>query len=130
MTARRLGKCPTCYRALDDATRLAMGLRNGEALNAQCPGLNGPSDIDHVLHNGHRSPERIMFLEYKDGGARISGGQLWVLKALRGDWLERNTGRELAIRFVGLPLHPTDPHEAVRGVVEWVWPAEDARGAA
>ena len=83
MTSRPLRKCPTCRRALDDATRLAMGLRTGEALNALCPGRTGPSDVDHILHNAYITPERIAFLEYKDQGALLSGGQAILRRPAR-----------------------------------------------
>jgi len=96
-----------------------MGLRNGEALNALCPGRCGPSDIDHVIHNMHASPERAMFLEYKDEGVPIGAGQRYLGESLTGDWRERNTGRLLSVRWV--PLRPSDAW-MLPGIVDWVWP--------
>lgn len=101
-----------------------MGLRNGEALNALCPGLNGPSDIDHVLHNGHVVPERVVFIEYKSNGARLSGGQARLLRGLKGDWHDEATGRRLAVRYIVLPLAPDNPSAAVLPIVEWLWPEQ------
>ena len=122
MSNRPLGECPTCHRPLDDEVREAMGLRTGAVLNALCPGRNGPCDIDHVLHNGRRSPERIYFLEYKRGEPEISGGQKYLLDALRGDWTESN-GRLLSIRYAVLPNHPENPAaELLQPIVDWLWP--------
>lgn len=126
MTARRLDKCPTCRRALDDATRRAMGLRNGELLNSLCPGRVGPSDIDHVLHNGRSTPERIMFYEYKDGP--VPGeGQSWLHRSLRGDWQDRaDPGRLLTIRCLVLPQSPTQTAaDALELSVSWLWSPDD-----
>jgi hypothetical protein len=124
MPNRRLGKCPTCRRPLDEATRLGMGLRNGEMLNSLCPGRNGPSDIDHVLHNRWVSPERVMFLEYKNGVA-LTQGQQYLRTALNGDWEERNTGRLLAVRYHVLDQHDMQAaHHHLPLVVSFVWPVE------
>lgn len=121
MANRPLGKCPTCRRDLPDEIRAAMGLRNGELLNSLCPGRNGPSDIDHVIHNGRISPERVMFLEYKDGPA-LEGGQKWLLDSLRGDWQERSTGRLLSIRYHLLGQHDSEADHWLNAIVNWVWP--------
>lgn len=99
-----------------------MGLRNGEVLNALCPGRNGPSDIDNVLHNKyHPEGERVMFLEYKSNGASLSGGQRILLDALWGDWQDRNTGGLLSIRRRVLDLHPPDPEAELQPIVDWLW---------
>lgn len=97
-----------------------MGLRNGEVLNALCPGRNGPSDIDHVLHNGHSNPERVMFLEYKDG-APVPGGQAFLFRSLNGDWTERTTGRLLSIRHAVLQQNEPQAEATLRPIVEWLW---------
>lgn len=105
-----------------------MGLRNGEALNALCPGRNGPSDIDHVIHNMHVDPERLMFLEYKDAGVGLTAGQEYLRRSLTGDWEERSTGRLMSVRFY--PMHPADAWK-LPGIVEWVWPdSQEKDGAA
>lgn len=117
---RRLGVCPTCRRGLDDALRESMGLRNGEILNALCPSRIGPSDIDHVLHNGKASPERLFFLEYKDG-APVTRGQEWLFKSVTGDWAERSDGRQLSIRHRILPQHLDEPESVLTQIVDWVF---------
>lgn len=124
MSSRALRECPTCHRAFDEHTLEAMGLRNGIALNALCPGRNGPSDIDNVIHNAwHPDGHRIMFLEFKRNGASLSGGQKMMLDALSGDWEERNDGRRLSIRWHVLDAHSNDPETELRPVVDWVWPS-------
>lgn len=99
-----------------------MGLRTGELLNGLCPGRNGPSDVDHVLHNGHCSPEeRMIWIEYK-AGVGLTEGQAYLKRAVSGDWEERSTGRLLSIRYVVLPLHPPDPAGLLQPIVDWIWP--------
>lgn len=98
-----------------------MGLRTGELLNALCPGNNGPTDIDHGLHNGHVSPERVMFFEYKDG-VDVPPGQLRFLRALSGDWQEASGDRLISVRFRILPLH--GGRDALQPAVGWIWPEE------
>jgi hypothetical protein len=105
-----------------------MGLRNGEVLNTMCPGANGPSDIDHVLHNGRHEPEeRIVFFEYKNG-APVPEGQRWLLNSLRGNWVgwdeEKGKYRMLTIRYTVLPQHPSDAKAELRPIVEWLWPRQ------
>lgn len=104
-----------------------MGLRSGVMLNELCPGATGPSDIDHVIHNGKIVPERAFLLEYKDG-APVSGGQGWLFRSLSGDWEELNTGRRLSIRWQVLPAHgePEELEERLQAIVEWVWPGQSA----
>lgn len=100
-----------------------MGLRNGEALNALCPGKNGPSDIDHVVHNMHTWPyERLTFLEYKDEGAELRMGQALLRRSLIGDWQEDATGRCLSIRYH--VLYPSDKHK-LEPIVSWLWPEQN-----
>ena len=119
---RKLGKCPTCGRVLDGDTRAAMGLRNGEKLNELCPGRNGPSDIDHVIHNMHARPfERAMFLEYKNEGMVLTQGQQYLHKAVTGDWKELTSGRLISIRVV--TLWPSQEW-MLPSIVDWVWPGD------
>jgi hypothetical protein len=118
----RLRVCPTCKRPLDDANRQRMGLRTGETLNRLCPGLNGPSDIDHVLHNGRVSPERLFFLEYKGNGGGAKYGQAFLFRSVTGDWEERTSGRLLSIRYQILPEHPSEPEDLLSPIVSWMWP--------
>jgi hypothetical protein len=99
-----------------------MGLRNGELLNAKCPGRCGPSDIDHVLHNMSVTPEHIMFLEYKKAGRGLDAGQRYLFNALRGDWVERNNGRLLSVRYHVMGLHDPKADGKLDAVVDWVWP--------
>lgn len=120
MTAPPLRRCPTCRRGFDAETIARMGLRAGVELNALCPGRTGPSDIDHVLHNMHVSPQRIAFLEYKDQGAVLSVGQARLRVALAGNWTEVATGRRLEIRHH--VLWPSDT-DRLPEIVDWVWPA-------
>lgn len=125
---RPLHRCPTCTRDLDDETRRAMGLRTGEVLNALCPGLNGPSDVDHVLHNAWSNPERLVWIEYKnrtpvqyervDG---LTGGQVILRDSVRGRWCNEDDGRRLDISYVVCPLHPDDPEAEMRPIVDWLW---------
>lgn len=123
MANRPLGVCPTCRRELDDMTRASMGLRNGEVLNALCPGRIGPSDIDHVLHNGKSRPEVVYFLEYKDG-APVRGGQDWLFRSLRGEWQERTTGRLLNIYTRVLQQHEPDAAAVLGQIVDFMWPGQ------
>lgn len=125
MANRRLGVCPTCRRGLDDVTRAAMGLRNGEILNSLCPGRIGPSDIDHVLHNGHTSPETVFFFEYKDG-APLGRGQERLLNAMRGEWQERSTGRLLNIYYRVLQQRDPNPQAVLAPIVDFIWPGQRA----
>jgi hypothetical protein len=127
MTARPLNSCPACRRALDADTRKRMGLRNGELLNSLCPGRIGPSDIDHVLHNGRSNPERVVFYEYKDG-APMPQGQDWLLKSLTGDWEERASTRRISVRRLVLPQHPRTTDTALDALtlsVSWLWSPDD-----
>jgi hypothetical protein len=98
-----------------------MGLRTGEALNALCPGRNGPSDIDHVIHNMHARPwERIVFFEYKGAGVPVPDGQRYLHRALSGDYQEVSTGRLVAIRVA--VLRPGD-ESLLAAWVGWTWPS-------
>lgn len=124
MTARRLGRCPTCAQPLSDAVRESMGARNGEALNAMCPGKIGPSDIDHVIHV--LIGDKVAFFEYKDGGAALSGGQSIMLDALAGEWVEPATGRRLNVRYFVIPNHPPDINSAYQSAISWLWTATHA----
>lgn len=118
MSNRPLRKCPTCYRELDPDTRKNMGLRNGETLNALLPGFIGPSDIDHVVHNGHTVPERVMFYEYKKSGG-LNRGQEWLLQALRGDWTNVD-GRRLLVNYTVLDLIGDDNPASLEASVAWL----------
>jgi hypothetical protein len=124
MSNRKLGKCPTCERPLDDHTRAGMGLRNGELLNSMCPGRNGPSDIDHVLHNMRATPERVMFLEYKNG-VPLTRGQDILRQSLVGEWQEQNTGRLIKITYTVLDKHAPDAQARLASIVSYVWPRAD-----
>jgi hypothetical protein len=100
-----------------------MGLRYGRELNELCPGLNGPSDIDHVLHNMHVRPERVCFIEYKRNGRPLPQGQQYLARALQGEWREPTSGRALSITYVRLDQTPgVDTEDALHRIVEWVWP--------
>lgn len=99
-----------------------MGLRAGELLNALCPGNNGPSDFDHVLHNGHRSPERLAIVEYKPGDALLPEGQRRLLEAVKGQWRERHTDRLLDVRYVVVGRNQAAPGDRLAEIVDWVWP--------
>jgi hypothetical protein len=101
-----------------------MGLRSGEVLAALCPGRIGPSDIDHVLHNGRTppgTPARLAFLEYKNGNAEPRYGQQFLLRALRGHWQDRDDGRQLDIAALVLPQFPPDPNQVLQPIVDWLW---------
>lgn len=119
MSNERLRRCPVCDGELDDHTRQRMGLRSGETLNELCPGRIGPSDIDHIVHNGHVDPERVALFEYKNG-APVPMGQRWLLDALSGKWTNED-GRRLHIGAAVLPQHPDDEHAALRPYVEWLF---------
>jgi hypothetical protein len=99
-----------------------MGLRAGVELNALCPGRAGPSDIDHVIHNGDINPQRIAFLEYKDQGVVLSVGQARLRAALAGDWTEGHTGRRVLIRHH--VLWPSDAGK-LESITGWVWPGDE-----
>lgn len=121
MSNKPLGRCPTCGHGLDDDTRKRMGLRNGEVLNSLCPGRTGPSDVDHVLHNGkHKPDERIAWIEYKNG-VPLGNGQSWLKDSLRGEWQERNDGRLLTMRYAVVQQYVRDPAQTLQPIVEWVF---------
>jgi hypothetical protein len=126
---RILRDCRTCGRPIDPATRAQMGLATGDALNALCPGLNGPSNIDHVLHNREGwLAERLFIVEYKPEGAELPEGQR-ILRdgltghchadTLTGHWREIHTGRGLDIRY--RTLYPSDAGK-LEAITKWVWP--------
>lgn len=84
-------------------------LTNGKWLNAYCPGLNGPSDIDsepwcHVLHNAHLVPHREATIEYKPGYREgeprpvLPKGQEMLLKDRPGLWRRANDGTAIERR--------------------------------
>lgn len=120
MPSYKLRRCPTCAREFTPEVWTAMGLRNGEVLNALCPEHIGPSDIDNVLHvfNG----DKVAFFEYKDYGALPRGGQQFLLDALAGEWQEAETGRQLNVRYWVLPAHPDDPESVFSEAIAWLWP--------
>lgn len=106
-----LHECPTCFRSLDEATRHRMGLRNGEVLASLCPDRIGPSDIDHIVHNGRANPERFLIFEYKRGSLDLGLGQKYLLDSLKGNWVDEATGRRIMIGYAVLPLNPELPRE-------------------
>jgi hypothetical protein len=123
VTNQRLRNCPCCLGELDAAALARMGIRDGAILNSLCPGLNGPSDIDHVLHNMHVSPERFMFLEYKGGDTlELPKGQQILRTHLMGNWQNLDTGRRISIAHQVLPLRPSNPGPLLQDVVDRVWP--------
>jgi hypothetical protein len=125
MTNEPLRRCPVCDRHLDDETIRKMGLRYGKALNGLCPDNNGPSDIDHVIHNQWSNPERIVIFEYKRSIHKrripISEGQWRLFRALSGTWAETGTGRRLDIRVAVLD-EDADNDILLHTLTEWVWP--------
>jgi hypothetical protein len=97
-----------------------MGFRNGEKLNELCPGLNGPSDIDHIVHNKWHDPEeRVCLIEYKEKDVELPKGQRLLLTSLQGDWKEQNTGRLMNIRY--RVVHPDEEH-LLASIASEVWP--------
>lgn len=130
--ARPLGVCPTCRRGLPPGVRAEMCMRGGVVLNALCPGACGPSDVDHVIHSDTTSPERVMFLEYKDTAApaEVPAAQRRVFDSLAGEWRERRTGRLLTVGYAVLRQHEPDPVAALRPAVDRVWPERDRRDLA
>lgn len=112
----RLGICPTCYRHLGVHDRAQMGLRNGEVLNELLPGRIGPSDIDHIIHNGSANPERFLILEYKSGNGGVPRGQERLLDSLKGSWTSAR-GRRIAIDYAVLPLQPESADAVLRPLV-------------
>jgi hypothetical protein len=106
--------------------RASMGLRTGEVLNSMCPGLNGPSDVDHFVHNKWGdNGSRLAFLEYKDG-VPLTTGQRITHEDTEGVWINEKDGRRLEIRWFVLELHDPEPRPAMRRVVDWVWPKRRA----
>jgi hypothetical protein len=117
-----LRKCPTCLRELDDEVRKQMGLRTGELLNSLCPGKNGPSDIDHVLHNMHVNPHRIAFIEYKGRkGTPLPDGQRYLHRDLNGIFTDTSTGKKLEVMTWVLWQHDPDPLEKISQVTDWTF---------
>lgn len=125
MTNQDLRSCPTCRRAWDEETEKKAGLRSGKLLNQMCPGKNGPSDIDHVLHNRWSKPEKITFIEYKSmKGLYVPAGQQMLHDSLTGHWENvYNRNRRLDINVAILPSHPEDPEKWLKPIVEDLWPS-------
>ena len=123
MTNQDLRSCPTCRREWDEATEKIAGLRSGKLLNQMCPGKNGPSDIDHVLHNGKSKPEKITFIEYKTrADLYVPVGQQILHRSLTGRWEDiDNRRRRLDVNVAVVPSHPEDPGFWLRPIVEAVW---------
>lgn len=113
MNASPMRKCPLCLRPLTEHDRVNMGLRSGDMLSALCPGRIGPSDIDHVIHNGASYPQRLAVIEYK-GGAPVGIGQRILFGAIAGEW--RDGKRALDIRVFIIE----DDHEPAAQLAEAV----------
>ena len=131
MTNQDLRSCPTCRRDWDEETEKKAGLRSGKILNQMCPGKNGPSDIDHVLHNKWSSPERVTFIEYKsDRRLIVPTGQRYLHDSLRGHWVDvDDPDRKLDINVEVIPSHPADPEFLLRPIVEYMWRPRSVYGS-
>jgi hypothetical protein len=92
-----------------------MGLRTGEILNKLCPGRNGPSDWDHILHNRwHADGDRFAVIDYGRGGKTLNQGQQLLKEGLLSP--------RKKFRYFLLDAYESRPEPKLRRIVNWVWP--------